>query len=372
MQILFLESFFGGSHMDFALGLKEHSKHEIDILSLPARNWKWRMHGAALEFAKQIENIDKYDLIFATDMMNLADFIALLHIKALPVILYFHENQLTYPLSPEQKSDKKKRQKSDLQFGYTNITSALSATKVFFNSKFQFDEFILKIDELLKIIPDFKPEWIKDEILMKSSVLYPGCRFPQASVELGQSDIKSSPLIIWNHRWEWDKNPDDFFWVLSVLKEKNIPFKLALLGEKPGKIPGNFKKAEKDFSNEIMAFGYVESKNEYISLLKKGAIVVSTSIQENFGISIIEAVRMGCIPLLPGKLSYPEVMPKNYLNEILYSDKKELAVKLENILLNYSDYSDLRKELSLSMEKYSWQARSKQYDMEFEKLLGVY
>jgi len=163
-----------------------------------------------------------------------------------------------------------------------------------------------------------------------------------------------------------------FFWVLSVLKEKNIPFKLALLGEKPGKISGNFKKAKKDFSDEIMAFGYVESKNEYIALLKKGAIVVSTSIQENFGISIVEAVRMGCIPLLPNRLSYPEVMPKNYLNEILYSDKKELAVKLENILLNYSDYSDLRKELSLSMEKYSWQAMSKQYDMEFEKLSGVY
>ncbi|MCP3890077.1 MAG: DUF3524 domain-containing protein, partial [Desulfobacteraceae bacterium] len=66
MRILFLESFFGGSHMDFALGLKEHSKHEVEILSLPARNWKWRMRGAALEFARQLDNIniDNYDLIF--------------------------------------------------------------------------------------------------------------------------------------------------------------------------------------------------------------------------------------------------------------------------------------------------------------------
>ncbi|MCK5099689.1 MAG: DUF3524 domain-containing protein, partial [Desulfobacteraceae bacterium] len=96
MKILFLESFFGGSHMDFALGLKEYSRHEIEILSLPARNWKWRMRGAALEFARQIENVEKYDLVFATDMMNLADFMALLPVKSIPVILYFHENQLTY------------------------------------------------------------------------------------------------------------------------------------------------------------------------------------------------------------------------------------------------------------------------------------
>ena len=93
MKILFLESFFGGSHMDFALGLKEYSNHEIDIVTLPARNWKWRMRGAALEFFRKVENIEKYDLIFATGMMNLADFKALARTKALPIILYFHENQ---------------------------------------------------------------------------------------------------------------------------------------------------------------------------------------------------------------------------------------------------------------------------------------
>jgi glycosyltransferase involved in cell wall biosynthesis len=361
MQILFLESFFGGSHMDFALGLKEHSKHAIDILSLPARNWKWRMRGAALEFARKIENIDKYDLIFATDMINLADFKALVRTKALPVILYFHENQLTYPLSPSHKRD--------WQFGYTNITSAIIATKVFFNSKFHLDEFILKVDELLKIIPDMKPEWIKDEIFEKSSVLYPGCRFPMSRIQLSKPDIKR-PLIIWNHRWEWDKNPNDFFWALKVLKEKNISFELALLGEQSGKTPNNFKKAEQALSEEIIAFGYIESKDEYIALLKKGAIVVSTSIQENFGISVVEAVRMGCIPLLPNRLSYHEIMPKKYLDGILYSDKKELAEKLENLLLNYQDYTGVREKLSSDMQKYSWKALIKQYDMEFEKLAG--
>jgi glycosyltransferase involved in cell wall biosynthesis len=362
MKILFLESFFGGSHMDFALGLKENSKYEIDIISLPARNWKWRMRGAALEFKRLIENIEKYDLIFITDMINLADFKALVNLKDLPVILYFHENQLTYPLSQGQKRD--------WQFGYTNITSALFATKVFFNSSFQLSEFLGKIDELIKIVPDLKPEWVKDEIEKKSSVLYPGCRFSKALPKLSQIDIKK-PLIIWNHRWEWDKKPDDFFWCLQQIKERKIPFELALLGEKTGTTPDIFKRVKKQFSEEIVAFGYIDSKKEYISLLQKGAIVISTAIQENFGISIIEAVRMGCIPLLPDRLSYPEIMPEHCLTKILYSGKKDLVKKLENLLRNYHEYNELREQLSSYMEKYSWETVINNYDMEFEKFMGI-
>jgi glycosyltransferase involved in cell wall biosynthesis len=376
MKILFLESFFGGSHRDFALGLKEHSNHEIEILSLPDRNWKWRMRGASIFFAKQIKNIDKYDLIFATDMMNLSDFNSLLSIQPLPVIFYFHENQLTYPLSPDQKRDQQKKQKNDLQFGYTNITSALAAKRVLFNSKFQFDEFTGKLEQIIKNTPDFKPEWIKNEIFGKSKVLYPGCRFSKTGIE---SEINfdvpdklknEPPLIIWNHRWEWDKNPDDFFLALHRLKGKQIPFRLALLGEKYGKTPPIFEKARQEFSDELIAFGYIDSKEEYIALLKKGSIVVSTSIQENFGISVIEAARMGCIPLLPNRLSYPEIMPEEYHNEVLYSDINELVTKLEKRLLNFHEYSNLREQLSSAMKKYSWKALIKSYDMEFESMAG--
>ncbi len=350
--------------MDFALGLKEYSKHDVEILSLPAKNWKWRMRGAAIEFARQLNSIsiDSFDLIFASDMMNLADFKSLAKTQDLPIILYFHENQITYPLSPGQKRD--------WQFGYTNITSALSASKVFFNSRFQFNEFISKIDELLKNIPDLKPDWIKDEIIKKSSVLYPGCRFSESTIEFDQPNLKQ-PLIIWNHRWEWDKNPAGFFEALNEVKKRNIPFELALLGEQAGKTPNIFKKAEKQFSDEIIAFGYIESKNEYLSLLQKGDIVVSTSIQENFGISVVEAVRMGCIPLLPNRLSYPEIMPKEYLNEILYSNKKELAQKLENLLLNHQEYLDFKTKVSSHMDNYSWKTQIVKYDSEFEQIVEI-
>ena len=52
MKILILEPFFTGSHKDWAEGFKFHSKHEVQILSLPGRFWKWRMHGGAITSQK--------------------------------------------------------------------------------------------------------------------------------------------------------------------------------------------------------------------------------------------------------------------------------------------------------------------------------
>ncbi len=362
MKILFLESFFGGSHKDFALGLRKYSKHEIDIISLAARSWKWRMQGAALEFSRKVRNIEMYDLIFATGMINLSDFKAVAHACSLPGILYFHENQLTYPLAENRSRD--------VQFGYINISSALTATKVIFNSKFQQNEFIIKVDQLLDTAPDYCPGWITEEIKEKSIVIYPGCDFLYP-VEKPSRPENGEHIIIWNHRWEWDKNPDDFFWALGMLKQQNIPFKLVILGESCNVIPGVFKRAEQTFKDEIIRFGYMESKKEYFKLLHQGAIVVSTAIQENFGISIVEAVRMGCIPVLPDRLSYPEIMPEKSLDRILYSDKNELLIKLKDIIINYEQYESLGRELSSWMERYSWHTLIKQYDKEFEQTAGV-
>lgn len=48
LKFLYLEPFFGGPHREFTQGWVAHSRHCIDLLTLPARFWKWRMRGAAL------------------------------------------------------------------------------------------------------------------------------------------------------------------------------------------------------------------------------------------------------------------------------------------------------------------------------------
>ena len=353
MKVLFLEPFFGGSHKDFALGFKNNSCHEVSLVTLPDRFWKWRMRGAALYFADKVKNLSDYDAVFTTDMLNLADLQSLNGIKIPPVLMYFHENQLSYPLAPKQQRD------SNLSF--INIVSAAAANKVLFNSKFHFSDFINAATRLLKHMPDARPEWMIEQIRQKTKIVYPGCQFETGVIDFKKKAAKK-PLIIWNHRWDHDKNFKVFFDVLSSLKEKNIPFSLALMGERFKKFPDIFKRAKEKFKSETVVFGYVESKEKYISWLKKGAIVVSSAIQENFGISVIEAVRYGCIPLLPDRLSYPELIPDDLHHKVLYKTKKDFEEKLEDMIINYPEHLPIQKRLSEHMEQFSWEIMVKQYD----------
>ena len=66
-------------------------------------------------------------------------------------------------------------------------------------------------------------------------------------------------------------------------------------------------------------------------VVARGDIAVSTAKHEFYGISVIEAVRAGCIPFLPNRLSYPELFPAEYLyeNKNLFA---ELKLFLENPL----------------------------------------
>jgi len=362
LKFLFLEPFFGGSHRAFALGLAESSTHGIDLVTLPAQYWRWRMRGAALLFHGKIDNLSSYDGIIATDMMNLSDFMAMAGADPPPVLFYFHENQFGYPAN-----------KGGLQegfYGFINMTSAMSADQVIFNSRFQMKTFFLGVDRLLATMPDLKPLWVKDAIRLKSEVIYPGCRFPPENIEISKQN-HLPPLIIWNHRWEYDKGPDLFFRVLGQIKQRGIPFRLALLGENVSNIPKVFLGVKEVFKEEIVVFGHVASRQEYYDWLGQGKVVVSTSIQENFGIAVVEAVRMGCVPLLPDRLSYPEIMPFEYHNRILYRNKEDLVEKLADLLLHYDRYEKLGKLLSLGMERYSWDNVVKEYDRKLESLVAM-
>ncbi|MCG8632542.1 MAG: DUF3524 domain-containing protein [Desulfobacterales bacterium] len=360
MKILFLEPFYGGSHKDFALGLTEYSEHEIEILTLPPRFWKWRMRGASLHFIRQIPDISAYDLIFATDMMDLTDFKGLAGRKCPPVVFYFHENQLSYPLGPHEKRD--------FHLGFTNVISAFAADAVIFNSKFHRDDFFKAARTLVKQMPDNRPLWMLDAIKEKTSVLYPGCRYPaDLAPVIGASDL-DRPLVIWNHRWEYDKNPDLFFRVLGRLKKKGVLFYLALLGEQYEIIPKVFDRAKEEFKDEILVEGFRESAAEYRAWLDRGRVVVSTAIQENFGISVMEAVARGCFPVLPNRLSYPELVPLTCHKDVIYNSEKGLESRLEKVLTNPDAFDPACRDLAAHAAGFSWESLVRQYDGLMERI----
>ncbi len=350
-QVLFLESFYGGSHRDFADGFAENSRHSIDFITLPAKHWKWRMRGAALSFFQRIPDPRAYDLIFVTDLIGLADLVALWPTPRPPIILYMHENQLSYPVPPGTRLE--------YYFSIANITSALAADYVVFNSNFHMCSFLDALPGFLASFPEYKPLWVIDEIKKKISVLYPGCRFNSVT-DLAGSQANERPRLVWNHRWEFDKKPDEFFSVINEVDDAGIDFDLIVMGENFQKVPQPFAAAKERYGSRLLIYGFVESREEYYRWLGRGDVIISTAIQENFGISVIEAIRMGCFPLLPERLSYPEVLPKRYHRDCLYGSRTELVCKLKSILTDPLPASS--KSLPVEMDRYAWKNVVGDYD----------
>jgi glycosyltransferase involved in cell wall biosynthesis len=358
LRFLFLEPFFGGSHRDFAEGLATHSRHRIDLLSLPDRFWKWRMRGAALFFAQRIDFSTPYDGVIASSLLNLSDLKALWPGICPPMLLYFHENQLSYPLSPGEVMD--------YQYGFTNIACASAADRILFNSHTHRRAFLEAIPGFIRMMPDCRPRGLAESIAAKSEVAYPGCHFGTDAPNPGRRS--RPPLIVWNHRWEHDKNPESFFAALEAVQRRDIFFRVALLGENFSGVPEIFEKARRWLGENIVRFGYLPEREEYYRLLGQGEIVVSTAIQENFGIAAVEAMRFGCRPLFPRRLSYPEILPPAFHEASLYTDQKDLEEKLGAMLCAETWPGECRAALSEAMGRFAWTTAVNRLDDQLEAL----
>jgi len=357
MKIALVEAFFTGSHQRWAEELQTYTSHQIDIFSLKGNYWKWRMHGGAISLANQfLEKSEEYDLILATDMMDVALFKSLINTKynKTPIALYFHENQLCYPW-PETDRDLQKNR--DSHYGFINFSSALVADKVFFNSQFHKDAFLNALPNFLKRFPDYNELDSIKKIREKSEVLHLGMdlkRFDKYKCKLN-----SKPLILWNHRWEYDKNPIDFFKAFYRMQAKDLDFELVILGENFRKIPEEFDIAKEKLKDKIVFMGYAKNFKDYATWLWKANILPVTSNQDFFGGSVIEAIYCNCYPVLPNRLAYPEHLQNNIEN--FYNTFDELCKRLENVIL---DFNNLKK-LNSFIIKYDWEEIIGEYDERF-------
>ncbi len=366
MKILLLEPFFTGSHQQWAEGFATHSQHEIKILSLPGKYWKWRMYGGAVSLAEQfLASNFQPDLLLATDMLDLTTFLSLTRKRTahLPTAVYFHENQITYPWSPTDADVALKRNN---QYGFLNYTTALTADRVFFNSDYHQQSFLGALPAFLKQFPDFKETHLIEKIQAKSEVLYLGMNLKKFD-SFKIKTVNESPILLWNHRWEYDKNPDIFFQTLFKLKEKGIDFKLVVLGESYQKMPPIFTIAQDRLSDRMLHFGYAKTFDEYAKWLWQADILPVTSNQDFFGGSVVEAMYCECLPILPNRLAYQEHIPKAVHSDFFYENDDDFYLKLEGALLDF--FKNKRTSTGSFVEHYDWRTLARVYDDKFEKMV---
>ena len=360
MKILLLEPYYGGSHRQWAEGLVAHSEHDISVYSLPDSHWKWRMHGAAVSFAIRFMEDDLLpDLILCSDMLDFSTFLGLTAAKSagIKTAIYFHENQLSYPWSPTDQDMDKHR---DNHYKFINYTSALAAGKVFFNSAYHLDSFFEALEPFLKAFPDHQNSSTIEIIKKKSSVLSLGLdlRKLDAFKKDKETDL---PILLWNHRWEYDKNPELFFNTLMALKREGLQFRLIVIGKAYEKSPKIFKEAKAALEAETLHFGYVESLEEYAALLWQADILPVTSNQDFFGGSIVEAMYCDCVPLLPNRLTYPQHVGEGSA-KYLYQTDEDFKRKLEEMILSKSI---VQRSLRGRVAGYDWTQLIATYDKNF-------
>ena len=347
VDVLMLEPFFGGSHkqlIDTITASLLTKNISFDLLTLPAKKWHWKARTSAVEFYSQIDASKSYQTIFCSSVLNVCELVGLCPwLLKCKKVVYFHENQLEYPVQ--------KQQERDFQYAYNQILSALAADTVLFNSNYNMNSFLSKINSTLKKIPRFKPNCIANTISSKCEVLY----FPVVKPNFRECVLNKSNSnilhILWAHRWEHDKNPETFFNVLTHLKEEGLCFHVTVMGEQFSEIPSIFGEAKDKLGEEfIKQWGYVDDKDTYYSMVACCDVAVSTALHEFFGVSMIESVLLGCLPLCPNRLVYPEIFPKI----CLYNTQQQFFKKLRQYCKNKALVKVHYDEAQFNLERFDW------------------
>jgi glycosyltransferase involved in cell wall biosynthesis len=321
------------------------------------------MHGGAVALAEQfMAQKEQPDLILTTDMLDTATFLALTRKRSagIPVAIYFHENQLSYPWSPTDEDVVLQR---DRHYGWLNYTSALAADVLFFNSQYHQDSFLQALPSFLNAFPDYKGLDTINEINQKAKVLPLGMNLA-AYDHISNNKLHQQPVLLWNHRWEYDKNPAAFFEICQALSARQLSFGLVVLGEQYAKAPAVFAKARQQLAQHILHWGYVKDFATYAHWLKQANFLPVTSKQDFFGGSVVEAIYCGAYPLLPRRLAFPEHLPAPHQAQHLYNTDEELLERLAD-LLQRPDYNTLAPPLLKDrVAHYDWRFLVEQYDKE--------
>jgi len=337
MRILYVEPWHGGSHAAFGDALVRGIAADWTRLELPARHWKWRMRGVAAWLALEHGATLRagHDVLFASSFVPLAELVGLVpELARVPAILYFHENQLAYP----HEGGARER---DLHFGFTQLVSALAATRCAFNSAFNRDSFLAAARELLGRMPDAVPRGWVERIAERSVVLPVPLDLPDIAPPVHVVDAATrarGPLVVWNHRWEFDKDPATFLAVVRRLVDAGVPLRIAICGQRFARCPRELDEAPAWLGDRLVHFGAIEERGEYLALLGRADIVVSTAIHEFFGLAVLEAVHLGAMPLVPDRLAYPELVPAEHR----WSDAEDLARRLRAASQRYVAGEELR------------------------------
>tara|TARA_B110000858_G_scaffold198436_1_gene264994 strand:- start:43276 stop:44358 length:1083 start_codon:yes stop_codon:yes gene_type:complete len=329
-RILLLEAYDAMSHKMWRGRLVElFPEHTWTQLVLPPRHFNWRIRGNSLQWAlneTELLNQD-YDLLIATSMVDLASLRGFIpSLAQLPTLLYFHENQFVYPLQS-------KARRNNVEPQLVPLYSALCADAIVFNSNYNRSTFLQGSKQLLEKLPDQLSPKLLARIENSIVIPVPLEEFP-LEPETARAEVPAQILeVVWNHRWEYDKGPKLLLRLAESILKQRLPIRLHVVGQQFRSSPVEFEEIAALLGQHAAAlaidqgsYGFVEKREDYIKLLRRCDVVLSTAEHDFQGLAIQEACSLGCTPLAPDALVYPEYIGSEFLypfNESLIEDNGE-------------------------------------------------
>ena len=359
-KVFFALPYYTGSHKYWADNILKFGTFDYHLETMSGRHWKWRMQGSAIHLAEKYTSLNykghnHMDIVLCSTMMDVSLFKSISNCQV-PIVYYMHENQLTYPFS---ESDTRK--KEDFHYGFINFKSCLASDLILFNSEFHRADFFDSLSKLLQRLPDYiNPASIVKQLFHKSQVNYVGVDFGAIEQILDKQPnnqrliTPTAPTLLWNHRWEHDKNPALFKDLIDYIDAQNQDFHLILLGE-----DGNASSIKEDlidkYKEKVLYAGYVKQKADYYDLIKKADLLPVTSNQDFYGLSVLEAIYLGVTPLLPQNRVYSEFLSESFYSAYYYSNGNHFLAQAMELIINPS--SDLNTSFLKNHLSYKTTAR---------------
>lgn len=349
-RILLVEPWFSGSHRRWANGYQRASTHEVAIVSLSEGPWRWRLRAGALplsaDIGRYVSEHGQPDLLLVSGLVDVSQLLGLCRrdLGSIPVVVFQHESQIVYPTVSGNV---------DAEAVLRNWLSWCSADVVLFNSAFHRQAVLDTLPVFLYQRPEADQLFALEEVLARFEVMPVGVNLPEAQTPGSlRSEAPTSPVVLWPHRWENDKDPTAFLAALRRLRRAGLPVRLVLAGREPAVASEVRATIVDEFSDWILATGPFD-RARYDELLSQSDIVVSCANHEFFGVATVEALAAGCVPVLPNNLAYPEIVPERWHDTALY-EHGTFGSSLEAVVADITSAQTSAVGLAQTMNRFSW------------------
>lgn len=362
-SVVVIEPFYGGSHRSWADSWVGQSRHDLTLITHPGEFWRWRLRGASVTLAEDyVRHVGEHgqpDAVVVSAMVDVAGLLgqARRAVGSTPVATYVHESQMLYPLAPNQRPD--------TSLALTNWRSLVASDSVWFNSAFHRDALRAALPRLLDTQPPPGHRHLIDYVFDNAVVLWPGVD-TIGLIEAPRTE-RAVPRVLWNQRWDHDKNPRQVFAALVAAAARGIDFTVALAGENQQPDSAEVRWVHEHLGDRVDHYGYA-SPATYRELLLSSDVVVSAADHEFFGIAIVEAIAAGCIPVLPDRLSFPELIEQQWHQQTLYGPQGRPAM-LRNVLSDLAGARAAVAGLRESMRRFDGTAAAAAHDDQIDRLI---